>query len=56
MIDGDEVVVVDFKFGRPRTEYHTQVRHYMSLLSDMGYQNVKGYLWFVYSNKIEEVK
>ncbi|MBR5656147.1 MAG: UvrD-helicase domain-containing protein [Prevotella sp.] len=56
MIDGNEVVVVDFKFGRPRTEYHTQVRHYMSLLSDMGYQNVKGYLWFVYSNKIEEVK
>ena len=56
MIDGDEVVVVDFKFGRPHPEYHDQVHQYMSLLKDMGYQNVKGYLWFVYSNKIEEVK
>ena len=56
MIDGNEVVVVDFKFGHPRPEYHNQVRQYMSLLSEMGYQNVKGYLWFVYSNKIEEVK
>ena len=56
MIDGNEVVVVDFKFGRPRPEYHDQVHHYMSLLAGMGYQNVKGYLWFVYSNKIEEVK
>lgn len=56
MTNGDEVVVVDFKFGRTRPEYHTQVRRYMSLLSDMGYKNIRGYLWFVFSNIIEEVK
>ena len=56
MTDGQQMVVVDFKFGRPRDEYHEQVREYMELLRHMGYQQVSGYLWFVYSNKIEEVK
>ena len=56
MTDGNEMIVVDFKFGRPNTEYHDQVREYMRLLTDMGYPNIKGYLWYVYSNKIEEVK
>ena len=56
MTDGQQMVVVDFKFGRPRDEYHMQVREYMELLRQMGYQQVSGYLWFVYSNKIEEVK
>lgn len=55
MTDGREVVVVDFKFGRPRPEYRQQVFQYMSLIAGMGYENIKGYLWFVYSNEIEEV-
>ena len=56
MTDGKEWIVVDFKFGSPKPEYHDQVREYMQLLASMGHQNIKGYLWFVYSNKIEEVK
>ena len=55
MTDGNEWIVVDFKFGHPDPEYHIQVRRYMDLLSSMGHQNIKGYLWYVYSNKIEEV-
>lgn len=55
MTDGSKVVVVDFKFGNPHDEYHSQVREYMELISAMGYENVEGYLWFVYSNKIEKV-
>ena len=54
--DGNEVIVVDFKFGTPLSEHHDQVRRYMSLLSEMGYTNIKGYLWYVYSNLINEVK
>lgn len=56
MTDGKKMIVVDFKFGKPRPEYQNQVRGYMNLLRTMGYPNVKGYLWFVYSNVIEEVK
>ena len=56
MTDGHEWIVVDFKFGAPKPEYHDQVREYMQLLASMNPENaVKGYLWFVYSNHIEEV-
>ncbi len=51
-----ETVVVDFKFGKPKEEHHRQVRQYMDLLSGMGHENVRGYLWYVYPNRIEEVK
>lgn len=56
IMDDNEVIVIDFKFGNPREEYHRQVLRYMSLLSAMGYDNVKGYLWFVYSNNIVEIR
>ena len=55
MTDGKQWVVIDFKFGRPRDDYHNQVREYMHLLNYMGHKNLHGYLWYVYSNKIEEV-
>lgn len=50
-----EVVIVDFKFGSPRPEYVEQVNRYKAITQNMGYHNVKGYLWFVYSNRIEEI-
>ena len=56
MTDGQQTIVVDFKFGNERDSYHDQVRDYMSLLTQMGMPNVTGYLWFVYSNKIVPVK
>ena len=55
MTDGNEWIIIDFKFGSPKPEYSQQVREYMDLLESMGHRNVKGYLWYVYSNKIEEV-
>ena len=55
MKNGDEVVIVDFKFGSPKPEYVEQVRRYMALTRSMGYSNVSGYLWFVYSNRIEQI-
>ena len=55
MTDGKETHVVDFKFGRPRPEYLDQVREYMQLLRSMGMPGVKGWLWYVYNNKVEEV-
>ena len=74
MTDGHNWIVVDFKFGNPKPEYHDQVRQYMSLIAEMTASsantasdishsslliphssNIKGYLWYVYSNQIEEV-
>ncbi|MBQ8702053.1 MAG: UvrD-helicase domain-containing protein [Prevotella sp.] len=56
MTDGRQTIVVDFKFGTPKDEYIIQVREYMELLREMGMPQVSGYLWFVYSNKTEEVR
>ena len=61
MTDGHEWIVVDFKFGNPKPEYHDQVHQYMSLIQKMSLTShssplsIRGYLWYVYSNKIEEV-
>lgn len=55
MIKGEKAVVVDFKFGNKHDEYNGQVREYMKLLSLMGYTNIKGYLWYVFANELEEV-
>lgn len=56
MTDGQETVVVDFKFAAPNDEHKRQVATYMALLRQMGNSNVKGYLWYVYSNKIVEIE
>lgn len=56
LIGDTEVIVIDFKFGNPQEHYKQQVSLYMSLLTSMGYTNVRGYLWFIYSNNIVEVK
>lgn len=55
MMKGKDVVVVDFKFGKKKPEYSTQVREYMSLLSEMGYTDIKGDIWYVYSGELENV-
>ena len=60
MTDGKNWIVVDFKFGSPKPEYYDQVREYMELIQSLSalhapHATIKGYLWFVYSNKIEEV-
>ena len=57
MMNNSEIIVTDFKFGTPRPEYHEQVREYMKLLREMNPdKQVKGYLWYVYINKVEEIK
>ncbi|EJX07453.1 UvrD/REP helicase domain protein [gut metagenome] len=55
MISDNEAIVVDFKFGKPRPEYNEQVKQYCHLLQQMKTQPVSGYLWYVYTGKIEKV-
>lgn len=55
MIKGNEAVVIDYKFGRVIDKYEEQVKQYMELLAEMGYSNIKGYLWYVYQNDIKPV-
>lgn len=55
MIKDGKVVVVDFKFGKKKDVYRKQVEEYMQLLGAMGYTDIKGYLWYVFANELDEV-
>lgn len=55
MLKGERAVVVDFKFGNPKKEHHSQVSNYMHLLLEMGYRQVEGFLWYVYTNQVVSV-
>ncbi len=56
MIKGNEVVVVDYKFGLRREESHReQVEAYAKLLKKMGYSSVSGYLWYITLGDVEQV-
>lgn len=55
--DNGHVIVVDFKFGKPRRTYARQVQKYIELLARMGYDRsqIQGYLWYVDENRIEPI-
>lgn len=58
MFGKDEVIIVDYKFTEEvenENKYHKQLNEYKQIVSNMGYKNIKTYLWFI-GNKIEEVK
>lgn len=57
MMRGDEIVVLDFKFGKPNKRYNKQVQGYINLLVRMGYpaNSISGYLWYVDDERIEKV-
>ncbi len=58
MVNGKKAVIVDYKFGAyekyRNNQYIKQVRRYMDLLSEMGYE-VEGWLWYIAENIIEKI-
>jgi len=55
MIKGDELIVVDYKTGSGSDKDQVQVRGYLKDFAKMGYQNPKGYLWYISNNEIVEI-
>lgn len=55
MLDDENTIVVDFKFGKQNIIYNTQIAEYMRLMKEMNYKNVSGFLWYVDNNVVEEV-
>ena len=55
MFGDNEVIVVDYKFGTVKMpEHKKQVKDYIELLSIMGYENIRGYVWYVVLDELEE--
>ncbi|MBO7276701.1 MAG: UvrD-helicase domain-containing protein [Bacteroidales bacterium] len=58
MFGKDEVIIVDYKFSEDtdyEDKYRKQLNEYKKIVSEMGYKNIKTYLWFI-GNEIKEIK
>jgi len=56
VVRNDSVEIVDYKFGEQKDDrYNRQVGKYVSLVKRIGYQDVKGYVWYVGDDEIVEV-
>ena len=49
-----KVEIIDYKFGEEDPRYLKQVLRYMNLYRKMGYENVRGYIWYVPENTVTE--
>ena len=55
MMNGHDVVVVDYKFGtQHEPRYNQQVQRYAELIRSMGFA-VSGYIWYAQTNDLEQV-
>ncbi|MEM6262303.1 MAG: UvrD-helicase domain-containing protein [Bacteroidota bacterium] len=54
-IQGNEAVVIDYKTGRVNPKHKTQVQDYMHALSQLGYQEVTGYVYYTSEPLLVEV-
>ena len=54
-INGTKAAVLDYKFGEEEKSYYQQVKEYMYILRQMGYEHVEGKLWIANENKLQEV-
>jgi ATP-dependent helicase/nuclease subunit A len=51
-----QTIIIDYKFGEKEDPAHKkQVQQYISLLSQMGYTGVEGYLWYAMLGKVIRV-
>lgn len=51
-----ETIVIDYKFGLNRSaSYSRQMKEYINLLEQMGHKNIKGYIWYVSLEDVEQV-
>ena len=53
MIRGDKAMVVDYKTGVPFDSHSIQVNTYMRALSEMGYKEVSGFLYYLQEKVVE---
>jgi len=56
MIKDGQIVIIDYKSGViKRRDHEMQIREYMDLVKEMGYQDVKGYLGYIRLKEIFQI-
>lgn len=56
ILKGQTAIVIDYKTGNPSPKYHNQIAEYATYLKEMGYTDVKAYLYYFQTDTVEEVK
>jgi ATP-dependent helicase/nuclease subunit A len=56
MLDGAKAIIVDFKTGNPNKADQTQVLAYMDVLKKMNFTEVDGFILYLKSSEVVEVK
>jgi ATP-dependent exoDNAse (exonuclease V) beta subunit len=57
LLSENATLVIDYKFGEPHRSHEKQVNEYVSLLRDMNYPDVEGYIWYIHlqGNELRQV-
>lgn len=55
IIRGNQVTVIDFKTGKPRKSYRSQLLSYKKAVQDMGYIDVNAFIFYLEDLEIEEI-
>jgi ATP-dependent exoDNAse (exonuclease V) beta subunit len=57
MLKEGRLIIVDYKFGAQKSDaYNNQVNIYRSLLQEMGYADIRAYLWYVTLKEVVQVE
>jgi ATP-dependent exoDNAse (exonuclease V) beta subunit len=54
LLSEESTLIIDYKFGEPHRSHEKQVKEYVSLLQEMNYPCVKGYVWYVEKKVIND--
>ena len=55
VIDGDKVLVIDYKFGVHHSKYESQMKRYADIWRRMGYPEVSAVLWYVQTGEYKVI-
>lgn len=57
LFNNEEIIVIDYKFTSTQQKKHIdQVKEYMSLINKIENKTTKGYIWYILTNELIEVK
>lgn len=55
LMNEEETLIIDYKFGEPKNSHKKQVKQYMQLMQQMNYPGIKGFIWYVKKDLCVEV-
>lgn len=56
IIDGNKVSIIDYKTGSYTSEHKTQLALYQTCMNELGFNDVKGYLYYILANKVVAIE